>query len=45
MKPPEEPIRSQVASWLAKADDDYQLIERLAGEADEFPAIVAFHSQ
>jgi hypothetical protein len=30
MKPPEEPIRSQVASWLAKADDDYQLIEHLA---------------
>jgi len=45
MKQPEEPIRSQVASWLAKADDDYQLIERLAAEADEFPAIVAFHSQ
>lgn len=44
MKPPEEPIRSQVASWLAKANDDYQLIERLAAEADEFPAIVAFHS-
>ena len=44
MKPPDESVRTFVGQWLARADDDFQLIE-LAEEAAEFPRIVAFHAQ
>lgn len=45
MRPAEETVRSLVAQWVAKADEDLWLIERIAGEARGHPSLVAFHAQ
>jgi len=34
-----------VRGWLAKAEEDMQLIEAIAGEADRFLATIAFHAE
>jgi len=45
MKPPDEDLRSLVAQWVKKAEDDFRTIEHLATEAEGFASIIAFHAQ
>jgi HEPN domain-containing protein len=45
MKPPEEELRSLVAQWVRKADEDFRALEHLAEEADKFRGVITFHAQ
>jgi HEPN domain-containing protein len=45
MRPPEEVRREHVRRWLAKADSDYRVAERLASDAEPLREAVAFHCQ
>jgi HEPN domain-containing protein len=41
----DEPLRALIRQWLAKAGEDFDLIEHLAKEGSRFPAAVVFHSE
>lgn len=45
MRQPEEVRRDHVRQWLAKADSDYRVAERLAGDAEPLREALAFHCQ
>lgn len=45
MRPPEDVRRGHVQQWLAKADSDYRVAERLAGDAEPIREALAFHCQ
>jgi HEPN domain-containing protein len=45
MKPPEEAKRELVRQWLEKAEDDWRLSHRLAGDLESYTEATAFHAQ
>lgn len=45
MKPLDEPQRALIRQWLAKADEDFELLGYLDEERNRFPTAVVFHAQ
>jgi len=45
MKPPEDVARRLSHGWLAKAESDVRVCERLLEESAEFAEAIAFHAQ
>lgn len=45
MRPREEVRRELVQQWLAKAEEDFKVAERLAGEGEAYLSAVGFHAQ
>ncbi len=45
MKPPEEAKEELARQWLEKAEDDWRLSRRLAGDSEPHAEATAFHAQ
>jgi HEPN domain-containing protein len=45
MQPPDEALRSLVAQWTSKAEQDFEAAVHLLGEGGRFADIVGFLSQ
>jgi HEPN domain-containing protein len=45
MAPPEGVVRRLAGEWLAKAETDLLVCERLLAQGAEFSEVVAFHAQ
>ena len=45
MRPPDEVRRDQVRQWVAKAEQDYELLTHLLESRTAFYSAIGFHAQ